>query len=172
MSLAAEVLERVGIRLLPEERVEVAVELVGGLTQELEYGQATLLLTNRRVLRYSTAGHRVNVVSMALRDADGVEVNRAEKNIQWAWIGLVFIAGGVLLGLSSMMWLSKPLSPALMGLALVLIGAVFVLSYIGGMTGEVLLRARQQEIKCRMRPKALDDMAVFVERYYLLKLDY
>ena len=37
-------LKQMGLRLLPEEKLEVAVELEGGLTDELENGHATLLL--------------------------------------------------------------------------------------------------------------------------------
>ena len=50
-------LKQMGLRLLPEEKLEVAVELEGGLTDELENRHATLLLTNKRLIRYSASGH-------------------------------------------------------------------------------------------------------------------
>ena len=104
-------LKQVGIRLLPGENLEVAVELQGGLTEELEQSHATLLLTNKRLIRYSGAWHKANVVSVALDDIDSVEVNRTEKNRQWVWVSMVFVAGGVLLGLLSFILFSSLLSP-------------------------------------------------------------
>lgn len=165
-------LKQVGIRLLPGENLEVAVELQGGLTEELEQSHATLLLTNRRLIRYSGAWHKANVVSVALDDIDSVEVNRTEKNRQWVWVSMVFVAGGALLGLLSLLMFSAPLSPLLMALSLVLIGVVFYLTYAGGSSGEVIIRAGIKDIKCKMKSKALDDMAKFVQRVYELKLGY
>ena len=101
---------------------------------------------------------------------DSIEVNRTDKNRQWVWVGLVFIAGGVLLGLLSVLLMTSPLSPLLMAVSLALIGIVFILTYVGGLTGRVTIRAGLQDIKCRMKPKALNDMAVFVERFYEMKL--
>ena len=113
----------------------------GGLTDELEQRQATLLLTNKRLMHYSSGGHSVNVVSVGLGDVDSIEVKRTEKNYQWVWVGLVFIAGGILLGLLSLLLIPAPLSPVLMAISLTLIGIVFVLTYIGGMMGEVIVGA-------------------------------
>ena len=165
-------LKQVGIRLLPGENLEVAVELQGGLTEELEQSHATLLLTNRRLIRYSGAWHKANVVSVALDDIDSVEVNRTEKNRQWVWVSMVFVAGGALLGLLSLLLFSSTLSPLLMALSLALIGVVFYLTYAGGSSGEVIIRAGMKDIKCKMQSKALDDMAKFVQRVYELKLGY
>lgn len=165
-------LKQVGIRLLPEERLEVAVELEGGLTEELEHSRATLLLTNKRLMRYSTSGHKTRVVSLSLDDVDSIEVNRTEKNRQWVGVGFVFILGGLLLGLLALLLVSSPMSPLLMALALSLIGVVFVLTYIGGNSGEVTVRVGGKDIKSKMHPKALDDMAIFVQRTYELKLGY
>ncbi|MCH7744743.1 MAG: hypothetical protein IIC84_01555 [Chloroflexi bacterium] len=165
-------LKQVGIRLLPGENLEVAVELQGGLTEELEQSHATLLLTNKRLIRYSGAWHKANVVSVALDDIDSVEVNRTEKNRQWVWVSMVFIAGGALLGLLSLFLFSSPLSPLLMAMSLALIGVVFYLTYAGGSSGEVIIRAGMKDIKCKMQSKALDDMAKFVQRIYELKLGY
>ena len=87
-------------------------------------------------------------------------------------MGLVFIGGGLTLALLSVLFLSSLLSPLLMALSLTLIGVVFLLTFVGGLTGEVMIRAGLSNIKCRMKPKALEDMAVFVERFYELKLGY
>ncbi len=163
-------LKQMGLRLLPKEKLEVAVELEGGLTDELENSHATLLLTNKRLIRYSASGHKTNVVSAALSDIDSFEVSRTERNRQWIWVGTVFIAGGLILALLSLMYLTSPISPLLMAFALVLIGAVFVLAYVGGRTGEVVIRAGVKDIKCKMRLNAIDDMSLFVERAYELKM--
>jgi hypothetical protein len=163
-------LNQVGIRLLPDENVSVAVELEGGLTEEIEQSQATLLLTNKRLIRYSSAGHRTNVVSAALDDIDSIEVVRSEKNPQWMRVGFLFIAGGILLSLVSLMIFSSQWSPFLMALALTLIGVVFLIAYVSGMSGEVIVRAGMKEIKCRMGHKALDDMTLFLQRFYEFKL--
>lgn len=165
-------LKQVGIRLLPGENLEVAVELQAGLTEELEQSHATLLLTNKRLIRYSGAWHKANVVSVALDDIDSVEVNRTEKNRQWVWVSMVFVAGGALLGLLSLFLFSSPLSPLLMAMSLALIGVVFYLTYAGGSSGEVIIRVGMKDIKCKMQSKALDDMAKFVQRVYELKLGY
>ena len=165
-------LKQVGIRLLPGENLEVAVALQVGLTEELEQSHATLLLTNKRLIRYSGAWHKANVVSVALDDIDSVEVNRTEKNRQWVWVSMVFVAGGALLGLLSLFLFSSPLSPLLMAMSLVLIGVVFYLTYAGGSSGEVIIRVGMKDIKCKMQSKALDDMAKFVQRVYELKLGY
>ena len=166
------ILKQVGARLLPDERLEVAVELEGGLTEELEQHHATLLLTNKRLMRYSAGEHNINVISALLDDVDSVEVRRSEKNSQWVWVGLVFIAGGVLLGLLSALIIPSPLSPMLMAVALTLIGIVFLLTYVGGLKGDVTIRAGNKAIKSRMHPRALDDMSVFVQRLYELKLGH
>jgi hypothetical protein len=165
-------LKEVGIRLLPDENLEVAVELEGGLTEELEYSNATLLLTNKRVARYSVSSHKTSVVSAALDDVDSIEVNRTERNRQWIWVGLVFIGGGLLLALLSLILVSSPVSPLLMAFALFMIGVVFMLTYAGGGAGEVVIRAGMKDIKCKMRPKAVTDMTIFVQRVYELKLGY
>lgn len=146
------------------------MELQGGLTEELEQSHATLLLTNRRLIRYSGTWHKANVVSVALEDIDSIEVNRAEKNLQWVWVSIVFVAGGALLGLLSLLLFASVLSPLLMALSLVLIGVVFYLTYAGGSNGEVVMRVGTKDIKCKMHSKALDDMAKFVQRIYELKL--
>ena len=103
-------LKQMGLRMLPEEKLEVAVELEGGLTDELENRHATLLLTNKRLIRYSASGHKTNVVSAALSDIDSFEVSRTERNRQWIWVGAVFIAGGLLLTLVSLLVLAPPRS--------------------------------------------------------------
>lgn len=148
------------------------MELRGGLTEELEQSHATLLLTNKRLIRYSGAWHKANVISVALDDIDSIEVNRTEKNRQWVWVSLVFVAGGALLGMLSLFLFSSQLSPLLMALSLALIGVVFYLTYAGGSSGEVIMRAGMKDIKCKMESKALDDMAKFVQRIYELKLGY
>ena len=50
------------------------------------------------------------------------------------------------------------------------VGFVFLLTYVGERMGSVIIRAGNKEIKCKMCCQALDDMAVFVHRYYQLKL--
>ena len=148
------------------------MELEDGLTEDLEQRHATLLLTNRRLIRYSAGGHRNNVVSVGVSDVDSIEVRRTERNRQWVWVGLVFIGGGLTLVLLSVLFLSSPLSPLLMALSLTFIGVVFLLTFFGGLTGEVMVKAGLSNIKCRMKPKALEDMVLFVERFYELKLGY
>ena len=78
-------LRRVGVRLLPNERLEIDVELEEGLTEDLEQRHSTLLLTNKRVIRYSTGGYRSNVVSVGVSDVDSIEVRRTDRNRQWVW---------------------------------------------------------------------------------------
>ena len=164
-------LKRVGIRLLPGEGVDAAVELESGLTEVLEPAHSTLLLTNRRLIRYTAGGHRVDTLSVGLDDVHAVEVKRAERNQQWIYVGLVFIGGGLLLALLAMLWLGTMVSPLLMALSLSLIGIVFLLTYAGGIRGQVVISAGAERIKCRMKTKALDDMVVFLERFYELKLN-
>jgi hypothetical protein len=164
-------LQRVGIRLLPGEQLDAAVELEGGLTEVLEPAHATLLLTNRRLIRYSSGGHRIETVSVGLDDVHTIEVKRGERNQQWVYVGLVFIGGGLLLALLAAFWLGTLISPLLMALSLALIGIVFLLTYAGGIRGEVVVSAGAERIKCRMKTKALNDMVVFLERFYELKLD-
>ena len=104
-------LKLVGIRLLPDEAVKLAVELEGGLTEELEHSHATLLLTSRRLIRYSMAGHKSNSVTTAIEDVDSIEVIRREKNRQWIWVGAMFVGGGILLAMLSLFLLASPASP-------------------------------------------------------------
>ena len=164
-------LKRVGIRLLPGEELDAAVELERGLTEVLEPAHATLLLTNRRLIRYTTGGHRVDTISVGLDDVQAVEVKRAERNQQWIYVGLVFIGGGLLLALLAIFWLGTMVSPLLMAVSLSLIGIVFLLTYAGGIRGQVVISTGAERIKCKMRTKALDDMVVFLERFYELKLN-
>jgi|GEM_PF-1050671 hypothetical protein len=168
--MVSNVLRKVGMGLLPGDSMEVAVELEEGLTDELESGRATLLLTNRRIVRYSTTGHRLNVSSLALDDVNGIDIIRVSRNIQWVWVGILFIIGGALLGALSLLLVASPATPIFMAVALGLIGTVFILTYAGGLRGEVRIHAGQRGLHCVMQPKALDDMAVFVERFYEIRL--
>ena len=59
-----------------------------------------------------------------------------------------------------------------MAFALSLIGVVFVLSYAGGNVGEVVIRAGSKEIKCKMHKQAVEDMGLFVQRAFALKMGY
>jgi hypothetical protein len=163
-------LRRVGINLLPGEELDAAVELETGLTDELEPSHATLLLTTRRLIRYSTGGHYVDTLSIVLEDVHSVEVKRRERNRQWVFVGLVFIGGGFLLGMLSLFLLATLISPLFMAVSLSLIGLVFLLTYIGGIRGEVIVTAGSTRLKCRMKPKALDNMVIFLERFYELRL--
>ena len=130
------------------------------------------MLTNERLIRYSAGAHKNNVVSVLLADVNSIEVNRTEKNRQWIGVGVVFIAGGLLLSLLPLFYMSSPVSLYLMALSLTLIGIVFLITYFSGKTGEVIVRAGLNDIKCKMKPKALDDMVVFVQRFYEMKLGY
>lgn len=163
-------LKRVGINLLPGEELDAAVELESGFTEELESSHATLLLTTRRLIRYAASGHNVDTVSVALDDVQSVEVKRRERNRQWVFAGMVFIGGGLLLGLLSLFWLATLVSPLLMAVSLGLIGIVFLLTYVGGVRGEVVVTAGSKRVRCKMKTKALDDMVVFLERFYELRL--
>lgn len=165
-------LSNVGIRLLPDEKVDIAIELESGLTEDLEQSRSTLLLTNQRLIRYSVSRHKTSVVSSALDDVDSIEVTRSQKHRQWVGVGVVFMLGGVILELSSLAIGASLVSPSLMAFALFLIGVVFVLSYAGGNAGEVVIRAGSKDIKCRMRSQAMEDMGLFVQRAYALKLGY
>ena len=76
-----------------------------------------------------------------------------------------------MLGLLALFWLGTMVSPLLMAVSLALIGIVFLLTYAGGIRGQVVVSAGAERIKCRMKTKALDDMVVFLERFYELKLN-
>tara|TARA_B100002003_G_C14132199_1_gene544491 strand:+ start:642 stop:893 length:252 start_codon:yes stop_codon:yes gene_type:complete len=58
-----------------------------------------------------------------------------------------------------------------MAVSLGLIGIVFLLTYAGGIRGEVIVTVGAKRIKCRMKTKALNDMVEFLERFYELKLN-
>ena len=163
-------LRRVGINLLPGEELDAAVELETGLTDELEPSHEELLLTTRRLIRYSTGGHYVDTLSIVLEDVHFVEVKRRERNRQWVFVGFVFIGGGFLLNMLSLFWLAMLISPLLMAVSLSLIGLVFLLTYVGSIRGEVIVTAGSTRLKCRMKPKAFDDMVIFLERFYELRL--
>ena len=165
-------LSQVGIRLLPDERVAISVELESGLTEDLEQSRSTLLLTNHRLIRYSVSHHKASVISSLLKDVDTIEVTKSERHRQWVGVGVVFMLGGILLETAALIVGVSLFSPSLMAFALFLIGVVFVLSYAGGNAGEVVIRAGSKEIKSRMRKQALDDMGLFVQRAYALKMGY
>ena len=163
-------LRRVGINLLPGEELDAAVELDTGVTDELEPSHEELLLTTRRLIRYSTGGHYVDTLSIVLEDVHSVEVKRRERDRRWVFVGLVFIGGGFLLVMLSLFWLAMLISPLLMAVSLSLIGLVFLLTYVGSIRGEVIVTAGSTRLKCRMKPKALDDMVIFLQRFYELRL--
>ena len=73
-------LRRVGINLLPGEELDAAVELETGLTDELEPSHAQLLLTTRRLIRYSTGGRYVDTLSIVLEDVHSIEIKRREAS--------------------------------------------------------------------------------------------
>jgi len=74
--LNTETLTHVGIKLLPEEELKVAVELEDGVTEDLEQSHAILILTDKRFILYSMTGHSNNVVNSGLSDVDSIDVNR------------------------------------------------------------------------------------------------
>ena len=86
------------------------------------------------------------------------------------FVGLVFIGGGFLLDMLSLFWLAMLISPLLMAVSLSVIGLVFLLTYVGSIRGEVIVTAGSGRLKCRMKPKALDDMVIFLDRFYKLRL--
>ena len=92
------------------------------------------------------------------------------SNRQWVFVGLVFISGGFLLGMLSLFLLATLISPLFMAVSLSIIGLVFLLTYIGGIRGEVIVTAGSTRLKCIMKPKALDNMVIFLERFYELRL--
>ena len=163
---------QVGIRLLPDERVDIAVELESGLTEDLEQSRSTLLLTNLRLIRYSVSRHKTSVISSTLEDVDSIEVTKSQRHRQWVGVGIVFMLGGLLLEAAALIVGVGLISPTLMAFALFLIGVVFALSYASGNAGEVVVRAGSKEMKSRMREQALEDMGLFVQRAYALKLGY
>ena len=73
-------LKRVGINLLPGEEFDAAVEWETGSTAEPEPSHATLLLTIRPLIRYSTCGHYVDTLSIVLEDVHSVRVKRGVCN--------------------------------------------------------------------------------------------
>ena len=163
-------LRRVGINLLPGEELDAAVELETGLTDELEPSHAQLLLTTRRLIRYSTGGRYVDILSIGLEDVHSIEIKRRERERQWVFVGLVFIGGGFLLVMLSLFWVAMLISPLLMAVSLSLTELVFLLTYVGSIRGEVIVTAGSTRLKRRMKPKALDDMVIFLERFYKLRL--
>ena len=163
-------LQMLGVNLVAGEEIEAAVYLDDGLTEDIEQRRATLILTDRRLVRYSVATHRANAVSLALSDVDAVDVSRTEKARQRMGASLMFIAGGVLLGVVSLLFLRSPISSMLMAFSLVLIGVVFMLSYTEGLAGTLIVRAGARTIKCKIGPDSLDDMAELVERLTQLKV--
>ena len=134
-------LRRVGINLLPGEELDVAVELETGLTDELEPGHEELLLTTRRLIRYSTGGHYVDTLSIVLEDVHSVRVKRGVRNRQWVFVGLVLIRGGFLLGMLSLFRLATLISPLLMAVSLSSIGLVFLLTCVRDIGGKVIVTA-------------------------------
>ena len=162
-------LRRVGINLLPGEELDAAVELETGLTDELEPSHAQLLLTTRRLIRYSTGGRYVDTLSIVLEDVHSIEIKRRERERQWVFVGLVFIGGGFLLVMLSLFWVAMLISPLLMAVSLSLIGLVFLLTNVGSIRGEVIVTAGSARLKCRMKPKALDDMVIFLDRFYEIR---
>ncbi len=78
--------------------------------------------------------------------------------------------GEVLLGVLSSLLMASPATPIFMAVAMGMIGTVFILTYTGGLRGEVRIHTSPRGLHCVMRPKALDDMAVFVERFYEITL--
>ena len=162
-------LRRVGINLLPGEELDAAVELETGLTDELEPSHAQLLLTTRRLIRYSTGGRYVDILSIVLEDVHSIEIKRRERERKWVFVGLVFIGGGFLLGMLSLFWVAMLISPLLMAVSLSLIGLVCLLTYVGSIRGEVIVTAGSTRLKCRTKPKALDDMVIFLDRFYEIR---
>ena len=166
-ALAAKVLTRGGVRLRPDEALEVAIDLESGLTEDLERTGAALLLTNQRIVHFTSDGRKTTAA--ALEDVLGIEVHREERGTQWVWGGLIFVVGGVLLGVLSILLMEAPLSPILMAVSLDLIGVVFMLTYVGALKGDVVVRTSHEKMECRMRQKALDDLMQLIERFYQIK---
>ena len=162
-------LSEVGIEPLPGEGLEAAAGLEGGVSEKFERRHAILLLTNQRLIRYSAGSHNVSVVAVDVGDVDAIDVHRTTRNLQWVWVGTVFISGGLLLGLLSVYTLASSLSPLLISVALALIGIVFMLTYLGGVAGTVVVSAGLRDIKCKMNPKKLGEMVPLLQRYHELK---
>ena len=145
------------------------VDLEEGLTEEIEGSRPTLLLTNRRLLRYRH-GRRADVKSIVLADIISIDIQRRHRQTQWVWVGLTFIAGGLLLAIPAIVLMADPVSPILMALSLALIGVVFVLTYTGAPKSSVLIGTRQGDIYWPLQEQALDDVADFVEQVHRVRL--
>jgi hypothetical protein len=50
--------------------------------------------------------------------------------------------------------------------ARLLLGIAFLLTYAGGIRGQVVISAGSERIRCRLKTKALNDIVVFLERFY------
>ena len=50
--------------------------------------------------------------------------------------------------------------------------AITILSYVGGSGGEVVVRVGSKEIKSKMQKQAIEDMGLFVQRAFALKMGY
>ena len=151
---------------------DLGVDLMAGEVSNfelpLEEKNTSLLLTDRRVIRYTRSGIKTGAVSIMLEDADSIELVRTQRNPTLIWVGLVFLAGGIALAASSPLFESSLLM-VLMSLAVGPIGVVFILAYFGGSTAEVIVRAGQTEMKCRAGAQRLDEMAELVRRFHELK---
>ena len=148
--------------------VDLMVGEVSNFEVPLEGKNATLLLTNKRVIRHSQSGFKTGSVSIMLENADSIELVRTQRNPQWVWVGLIFLTGGIALAASSPLFESSLLM-VLMSLAVGPIGVVFILAYFGGSTAEVTVTAGQTEMECRAAAQRLDEMVELVRRFHDLK---
>lgn len=112
----------------------------------------------------------MDTLSIVLEDVHSIEIKRRERERQWVFVGLVFIGGGFLLVMLSLFWVAMLISPLLMAVSLSLIGLVCLLTYVGSIRGEVIVTAGSARLKCRMKPKALDDLVIFLQQFYELRL--
>ena len=99
-----------------------------------------------------------------------IDIQRRHRQTQWVWVGLTFIAGGLLLAIPAIVLMADPVSPILMALSLALIGVVFVLTYTGAPKSSVLIGTRQGDIYWPLHEQALDDVADFVEQVHRVRL--
>ena len=149
------------------ERVDSALDLMGGRGSSNNSVRRLLLLTDRRVIHLDGKTQNHTAVFASLEDVDAVEiVQEDEGSGALVWAGLAFIAALFLY------FVIDNVAGRISGTAAVVLLGVYLIGdrLVSSGPSVMVLRAGPAELRCGLRNgRTLDDAYPFINRVFELK---
>ena len=156
----------IDLPLMVGEEVDASFGERRGLDAEAVGDHNAIVLTNRRLLRFSRSGARQDASFASLRDVHLAEVRRTSRGMRSIWRATLLLAGaGAALVTISYLPIAAPLAAAL------LLGAGYHLFHhvTVSQEGIILFHAGQEQMGIAYRGNLSDQAYAFVNRLFLMK---